>query len=265
MEILGAYGCPYEDYEGQIIDLRVRLEDKEVVNVGDAISIEMMDGTFTEAEIKIIDPKVAQDFAVVSKKMAEEVSSGKWRMSKKLTQTVKGPCISTIVVLDIPLHEIKTEEEIQARKVREKFQKTICITPFKELHLGDDSIYDHVQDGYTVPDKVIAYLRTTKPFAMSPGIYDHPFKKEVRLLGPYLYTDGKHYWDRDTWKYVINYHVTLPEEFIEYVMSDEGDTFFRGFIDESDSWSDRIKQMKKKQGVLCLLPDNAGEIELDEF
>lgn len=42
------------------------------------------------------------------------------------------------------------------------------------------------------------------------------------------------------------YHITLP-------------------IDESDSWSERIKRMKKKQGVLCLLPDNAGETELDKF
>ena len=61
------------------------------------------------------------------------------------------------------------------------------------------------------------------------------------------------------------YHITLLEEFFEYVMSDEGDAFFEGFIDESDSWSERIKRMKKKQGVLCLLPDNAGETELDKF
>ena len=48
-------------------------------------------------------------------------------------------------------------------------------------------------------------------------------------------------------------------------MSDEGGAFFEGFIDKSYSWSERIKRMKKKQGVLCLLPDNDGETELDKF
>lgn len=38
-----------------------------------------------------------------------------------------------------------------------------------------------------------------------------------------------------------------------------------GFIEESDSWSDKIKEMKNKQDALCFLPDNAGDIELDEF
>lgn len=100
---------------------------------------------------------------------------------------------------------------------------------------------------------------------MSPGRYEHPFKPGETLLGPYTYTDGKYYWDMDMWKYVLKYHVTLPQEFIDHVMSDEGTAYFERFIDESDSWSDEIKMWKKKKGLLCLLRDNAGETELEDF
>ena len=76
-----------------------------------------------------------------------------------------------------------------------------------------------------MPNKVIAYLQTTMPFVMSPGFYDHPFKTGTHLLGPYRYTDGKYYWDRDTWKYVLKYNLVLLQEFIGHVMSDEGTSF----------------------------------------
>ncbi len=148
---------------------------------------------------------------------------------------------------------------------QEDMRQMICLTPYKELRCGDKSIYDFVQDDYTVPDQVIAYLRTTQPFLMSPGIYKHPFKPEMKLLGPYMYTDGKYYWDRDTWKYVAKYHVTLPQEFIDHVMSEEGVAFIERFIDKSNSWSGIIKKWKEQPGSLCLLPDDAGEVELEKF
>lgn len=85
------------------------------------------------------------------------------------------------------------------------------------------------------------------------------------MLGPYWYTDWKYFWDRDLWKYVVKYNVTLPEEFVNYVMSGAGDAFFEEYIDKSDSWSGTIKQWKKKNGMLCLLPDDAGDKELSEF
>jgi len=56
------------------------------------------------------------------------------------------------------------------------YDNAISITPYKELHDGDESIHKHTQDGYAVPNKVIIYLQTTVPFMMSPGIYNHPFK-----------------------------------------------------------------------------------------
>ena len=76
-------------------------------------------------------------------------------------------------------------------------QEMICVSPYRELRFGNESIFDHVQGNYSVPDRVIAYLRTTQPYLMSPGIYKHPFKPETDLLGPYLYTYGKYCWDRD--------------------------------------------------------------------
>lgn len=141
----------------------------------------------------------------------------------------------------------------------------ICITPYKEIFGGNESIYDYIQDEYFVPDKVIAYLKTAIPHIMCPGIYDHPFKKGTRLLGPYWYTDGKYCWDRDTWKYVIKYGLTLPQDFIEHVMSDEGTAFIEKCIEDSDSWSEVIKKLKKKQGFICFLPENAGDYSIENF
>ena len=116
----------------------------------------------------------------------------------------------------------------------------ICITPYKEIRCGDESIYDHILNDYTVPVQVIDFLRTTQPYTMQPGVYEHPFKPGKRLLGPYLYTDGKYCWDRDTWKYVVKYHVTLPQTFIDHVMSDEGRSFLERFDHQSGTWVDTI-------------------------
>ena len=265
MKILSVAGSPYEDYPGQILVLYVSMEDGEVVHIGQKISIEMMDDTFTDAEVKIINPKYAGDFAWVSKKAADKVASGEYGMSKERVTLVEGPCLANFVVLDVPYHEVKTDEELNARKMIEEMQRMVCLTPYKELLCGNKSIYDCVQEDYTVPDQVIAYLRTTQPYLACPGIYEHPFKPGKRLLGPYMYTDGKYYWDRDTWKYVLKYHVTLPQEFIDHVMSEEGAAFFEYLIDQSDSWSNAVKTWKKRKGFLCFLPNNADRIELEDF
>ena len=144
-------------------------------------------------------------------------------------------------------------------------QGMVCVSPYKELLFGSESIYDHVQDGFSVPDRVIAYLRTTQPYLMSPGVYEHPFKPGIRLLGPYLYTDGKYYWDRDTWKYVVKYHVTLPQDFIDHVMSDEGKAYIEKFGVQPASWTGIIENWKEQKNTLCLLPTDAGDISLEDF
>ncbi len=265
MKILSVAGCPYEDYEGQILELHTELDDGEVINLGDVISIEMMDDSFIDAKVELINPKFAGDFSWISRNAAKKVESGEYSMSKQRTMKVEGPCTASLVVMDVPYHDVKTDEEIFARKFKEERAQMICITPYKEIKCGEESIYDYVQEGYTVPDQVIAYLRTTKPYYMCPGIYEHPFKPGQRLLGPYVYTDGRYYWDRDTWKYVLKYHVSLPQEFVDYAMSDEGAAYIESFLEESDSWTDRIKDWKKEDGVLCLLPGNAGDIKIESF
>ena len=142
----------------------------------------------------------------------------------------------------------------------------ICITPFKEIIGGDESIYDYVEEGYTVPDKVIAYLRIANLYIVSPGIYEHPFKKGINLRGPFSYTDDKYYWNSDTWKYVIKYHVRLPEDFIEHVMSDKGTEFIEKQIAASDEWSDVVKEWNKEnEGYRCFFSDELTDKKLEEF
>ena len=143
---------------------------------------------------------------------------------------------------------------------------SICLSPYKELNFGDKSIHDFVQEGYTAPDKVIAYLmKIRKPCLMSPGVYEHPFKPGTKLLGPYLCTDGKHIWDRDLWKYVVKYHVTLPQEFIDYVMSGEGDAVLNEYLDQPDTWADVFQKMRERDNGHCIRPDDAGDKDIDDF
>ena len=140
----------------------------------------------------------------------------------------------------------------------------INIMPYKELKAGKESIFDHIDETFVAPQKVISYLKTTQPFVMSPGIYKHPFK-DMELLGPYYYTDGEYYWDRDAWKYVVKYHVTLPRDFIDKVMSERGTAFLEECARSGDSWGNTIENWKKQPKTLCLLPDDAGDYSLEDF
>ena len=133
----------------------------------------------------------------------------------------------------------------------------ISLTPFKELKQGEESIYDYIDEAFVVPDKVLLYLQGGHNHVMSPGIYDHPFKKGETLLGPYIYTDDKYVWDRDTWKYVKKYHLRLPEEFIEYVMAKDP----KEIVDNRESWNKKFKEW----GVNSFLPENGGDVKLDDF
>lgn len=259
MEIVSVSGCPYEDHEGEVLNIHIRLDEGEVLTEGGKIQIEMMDGSFLEREVKIINPRRAGDYAAVSEQAKQ------WKQSGETLREFKGPGTCDIVVMHVPYHEVKTDEEIQSRAFLAEMEKMVCVSPFKEINCGGESIYDYVQEGYEVSDKVIAYLKTTAPYVMSLGIYKHPFKPDMDLVGPYLYTDGHYYWDRDTWKYVLKYHVTLPQEFIDHVMSDEGTAFLEAQDRESDSWVGRIKNWKEQSDTLCLLPDNAGDEELEDF
>ncbi len=255
MEILSVGACPYEE----VLEIHVRLEEGEVLTEGGTIQIEMMDDSFLEREVKIINPRWIGDYAAVSERAKQRKQSG------ETLKEFKGPEVCDVVVMHVPYHEVKNEAEINSRAFLAEMEKMVCISPFKEINGGEESIYDYVQEGYEVPDKVIAYLKTTNPYLMSLGIYKHPFKPDKNLCGPYLYTDGYYYWDRDTWKYVLKYHVTLPQEFIDHVMSDEGTAFLEAQARESDSWVSRIKDWKEQKDTLCLLPDIAGDEKLENF
>lgn len=68
MEILSVRGCPYEDHEGEVLNIQVRLEEGEIITEGGTIQIEMMDDSFIEREVKIINPCRAGDYAAVSER-----------------------------------------------------------------------------------------------------------------------------------------------------------------------------------------------------
>lgn len=93
----------------------------------------------------------------------------------------------------------------------------------------------------------------------------HPFKDGKRLLGPYWYGDGKYAWDRDTWKYVVKYHLTLPEEFIEHVMSDAGTQFLEKAYCKADSWYQKVEGLEGDNKHMNFLPKDADDIDIEEF
>ncbi len=141
----------------------------------------------------------------------------------------------------------------------------ISLTPYEELGQGEESIHDHIMDGYTVPTKVIAYLRTTKPYVMSPGMYNHPFRNDIELWGPYVYTDDLYNWDRDTWKYVVKYGLVLPQDFIDHVMSEEGTRFLEEQNVLQESWSKTIDKWTEETGMISYLYPDEGNTNLDDF
>lgn len=135
---------------------------------------------------------------------------------------------------------------------------SVCACPVRRICSAEnkDWVLARTIPGYRIPDKVIAYLRAGTHYLACPGIYEHPYRPDIRLGGPEYYTDGHFYWDRDTWKYVLKYGFTLPPEFIDHVMSDSGTAFIDAAIDKSKLWCSAIKSFKKKQGFRCFLPNS---------
>lgn len=266
MQIVDAFGCAYEDSEGEVIDLRVKLEAGEQLAVGDEMEIPLMDGSVVRRKIMVIEPKCAGDYAPVSRKAAKRVGAGEWGVTKAPVLFAQGPqCGCIAVVADMSGLEVLTDRNVRALQFLEERRKMVCLTPFVELRLGDEKIHEWVEEGYSVPEKVIDYLKTTEPDIMSPGVYEHPFKAGVRLLGPYCYTDGHYWWDRDAWKYVVKYHVKLPREFVDYVMSGKGDEFLSERIPTNSSWFDRLEDSCRDVPHANFLPEDAGNLDLAVF
>lgn len=57
MEICSAAQSSIRDLEVELLHLTVQLLDKEKILLGQTISIELMDGTFLEWEVKLINAK----------------------------------------------------------------------------------------------------------------------------------------------------------------------------------------------------------------
>lgn len=262
MEIISVAVSAYGD---NIACLNVSLGKGEVIKKGSIIEIEQMDKTTVQREVVLINPRYYDDFAEISPMVADQLKKKGAAKSTAGDLQAVGECHAELIVLDVDVREVKTEENIRAQEALEEIQNHICITPYIELNMGDLSIYDYVEEGYSVPNRVLIYLQTTNPFTMALGIYEHPFKKGMSLLGPYTYTDGKFFWDRDTWKYVVKYGLKLPQDFLDHVMSDAGKEFLERFVKEHDSWQSQIARLKKEKNILCLLPENAGDVSLDDF
>ena len=236
--------------EKDISLLTIKADKDEIIRSGQMLQILLIDQSITERKI------------VSMKKWSEKEGTGRgyW----KDTDHIEDGESAEVTVENLQSNTVMTKS-MPGYETRKKWAQMICLTPYKELSNGSESIHGHVHEGYTVPEKVIAYLRTTKPFMMCPGIYDHPFKAGLKLSGPYLYTDDTYYWDRDTWKYVVKYGLELPQEFIDNVMSEDGTRFIEQQTEAGESWSAEIKKMKEKKGSMCLLPDDAGDIKLEDF
>ena len=78
-----------------------------------------------------------------------------------------------------------------------------------------------------------------------------------------IYTGCRH--SKDTWKYVVKYHVTLTQEFIDHVMSGDGKAYLNQFAKENNFCANLIEDLKNRPNTICLLPDDAGEIPLANF
>lgn len=228
--------------------ITVKTDENETIHVGQVIFIERQDETFVECTIS----------AMRRWKKNPGAKRGEWVDVEFVSN---GESCEIDVYGDIGCIQTTSMPSAAERK---RLAAMINLMPYKEINGGDKSIYDYVDENFRVSQKVILYLQTTQPHIVSMGIYQHPFK-DMTLLGPYWYTDGEYYWERDTWKYVLKYHVKLPDAFIDKVMSDVGTAFLESCAESDESWQKRIKAFKENPNMICLMPDDAGDIPLEDF
>lgn len=63
----------------------------------------------------------------------------------------------------------------------------------------------------------------------------------------------------------MKYHLTLPEDFIEYVMSEDGSAFLESCHYGVDSWYQAFEKSFADKRHMNFLPEDAGDVKLDEF
>ncbi len=228
--------------------LTIKAGEGETICVGQKISIVLTDKTFVEHEIA----------AMRKWELKPNAKRGKWVDVEMIANGQS--CEADVYGIE---GNVQTTSMLSPAEMRH-LAAMVNVMPYKEINGGEESIYDHIDENFVVSEKVIAYLQTTQPYLVCMGLYKHPFK-DMQLCGPYWYTDGEYYWDRDAWKYVIKYHVTLPQNFIDKVMSDEGTAFLKKCAESGESWSEKIKEQKECPNTTCLMPENSGDYSLDDF
>lgn len=76
---------------------------------------------------------------------------------------------------------------------------------------------------------------------------------------------GRFWWDRNCWKYAAKYHVMLPQEFVEHVISGTGDKLLESYATDTSSWSGRIEERCRNMPHGNFLPKSAGNLDLKDF
>ena len=147
--------------------LFIKTDANETIKVGQIIPIELTDETMIEREIK----------AIRQWKENRSKKRGEW----VYVDSVSGGLSCEVEVYDIDGHVQTTSMPSPAEMRRMAAMKKIM--PFKEIKAGHESIYDHIDENFVVPKKVIAYLQTTQPHLVCMGLYKHPFKDKT-LCGP---------------------------------------------------------------------------------
>ena len=234
--------------EDNITVIFVETEENEVLHVGDEITIQLLDGTFVKREIYHIE-------------IHKEIKGFKYRRNiavETLGNGEEGDIFIEHTIL-IPYEGGVSIEEYQRRL------KIIDLTPYKEIHCGKESIYDNVEEGFSVPDKVVLYLRTNDNLCAAPGIYEHPFMSGRNLFGPYISSDDIYAWERDTWKYVLKYGLKLPQSFIDYVMSEEGTKYIENYAKKDKVFSEILKKYNEDPKNLTVHVEGEDGIPYDEF
>ena len=236
--------------------LTIKTDKGETIRVGQKISIMVTDENIIE---HIVEHEIA---SMHIWKSDSDGKRGNWIDVESVSNGQS--CEADVYGIEGYVQTTETPSPEEMRAERERLAAMINVMPYKEINGGDESIYDHIDGNFVVPEKVIAYLQTTQPHLVCMGLYKHPFK-DMLLCGPYWYTDGEYFWDRDAWKYVIKYHVTLPQNFIDKVMSEEGTAFLEKCAESDESWAKKIKELKESPDTLCFMPENADDYSLDDF
>jgi hypothetical protein len=148
--------------------LSITAGKNETIAVGQIIKIKLIDETIVERQIVSMERWV----------QPEEAKKGKF----KNVDSISNGESAEATVDDLDSCYVQTSSMPSAEERRE-WSKRIFLTSFKEINGGNESIFDHIREGYTVPGRVIAYLMMGKLFLMSPGAYEHPFIKGKKSVG----------------------------------------------------------------------------------